>query len=226
MWSFAQQLPLENKFQAILKLELLRKSLNYEKIETTEYNVMCRKCHIPWTAGFFSVEVIPGCKRSRMQIQQLECKGELTKQQQSLVKYLKTRIGRTAKYTCQICSYKTRIQLDARVKLPEFRAPVVASKDEQMEIAYQKWLEETQKKRKRHGKSNAGLKLPPKPKNASSDVSKPATSSAAGNKKGSFKPTDFRLIQRMLANTMSAKSNNKPAPKTFQPIGHLRLSRN
>ena len=119
LWTFAQQLPSENKFQAVLKLQLMyvssgyiwlrlvpcvlmalilfrRKSLKHERIQKSEHEKMCRKCHIPWSAGYFSVEIIPGCKRNRRQIDQLQSKGELTKQQQSLLEYLKTRVGRTA----------------------------------------------------------------------------------------------------------------------------------
>nr|XP_040231976.2 uncharacterized protein LOC120955309 [Anopheles coluzzii] len=240
LWTFAQQLPSENKFQAVLKLQLMRKSLKHERIQKSEHEKMCRKCHISWSAGYFSVEIIPGCKRNRRQIDQLQSKGELTKQQQSLLEYLKTRVGRTAKYTCGICSYKTRVQLDSNVKLPECKAAITVSKDEQREKAYQQWLEETQRKRKRHGKSTAGLKIPSKltqkaPNTPSATSTLNATGSKQANpvsqpaaKKGStpFKPTDFRLIQKLLQSSMASKAKNMQPPKAKQANSSVRFGRN
>ncbi|XP_050078487.1 uncharacterized protein LOC126565356 [Anopheles maculipalpis] len=235
LWRFGQQLPVENKFHAILKLELLRKSLgDWETIDTDEHNKMCRKCHIPWTDGFFNVEVVPGCKRSRMQIEKLQCKDKLTKQQQSLVKYLKTRTGRVAKYTCQICSYKTRIPLDPKVKWPTPKASTsaVADSEEGAEFKeiYNQWLKEKQRKRKRDKIEKAGLKIPTKLNNQNNKSVKgvrttPANTPSSANNRHT--PADFKLIQQYLKNSLSGEANNKgkAKPKANQPVGKLRYSR-
>uniref|UniRef100_A0A182W7P9 Uncharacterized protein n=1 Tax=Anopheles minimus TaxID=112268 RepID=A0A182W7P9_9DIPT len=231
LWEFGQQLPVDNKFQAVLKLALLRKSLDHEAIDAREHYKMCRKCYIPWTAGYFTVEVIPKCKRSRKQVEQLQSRNNLTKQQQSLVKHLETRAGRVAKYTCQICSYKTRIPLDARVKLPERRTvPAQVSKAEELKASYDKWCQETQRKRKHHGKSNAGLKIPVKPFNNTYNAARAQDNTPPGqtNRSKDFKVKDFKLIQQLLASSVSpnADTNANQKPKGNQPVGRLRLSRN
>ncbi|XP_052899358.1 uncharacterized protein LOC128305790 [Anopheles moucheti] len=229
LWKFGQEFPLDNKFQAVLKTALLRQSLKDEKADVSDNNKMCRKCLIPWTAGYFSVEVVPKCSRSINQIEKLESKRNLTKQQQSLVKYLKTRVGRIAKYTCQICSYKTRVPLDAKVKWAERTEPAPVAKDSELKASYNKYVEETQRKRKHHGKSNAGLKIPPKSNNNTGNGIRPLQGHASSEPKRTskhFKPSDFKLIQQLLQSSVSTNTTNKPKnTKSNQPVGRLRLGR-
>ncbi|XP_053665856.1 uncharacterized protein LOC128714999 [Anopheles marshallii] len=227
LWKIGQQFPVDNKFQAVLKMAYLH-SLQHEEADVSDNNKMCRKCLIPWTDGYFSVAVVPKCNRSRKHIEKLESKRKLTKQQQSLVKYLKTRVGRIAKYTCQICSYKTRVPLDAKVKWAERIEPVPVSKDIEFKASYDKWVEETQRKKKRHGKSNAGLKIPPKSNNNTGNAirSQGNTPSGPRNTSTHFKPTDFKLIQQLLQSSVSSNADNKAKKsKTNQPVGRLRLGR-
>ncbi|XP_049279294.1 uncharacterized protein LOC125761821 [Anopheles funestus] len=214
---FVRQLPADNKFQAVLKIAYWR-ILQGEKIDANESNKMCRKCHMPWTAGYFTVEVIPKCNRSSKQIEKLESRKHLTKQQQSLVKHLKTRVGRVAKYTCQICSCKTRIPLDARVKLPK-SVPTPKTTPESTASDFMV------KKPKREENLNAGIKIPPKPEKKTKKGKTPAALKNTGKQ---FKPTDFKLIQQLLESAVSSKSNTmaNQKPKVNQPVGRLRLSRN
>uniref|UniRef100_A0A182MZB0 Uncharacterized protein n=1 Tax=Anopheles dirus TaxID=7168 RepID=A0A182MZB0_9DIPT len=242
---FGQQLPTDNKFQAIYKLALLRKSEIESKTDDTE---ICRKCKIPWADGFFSFELIPRCKRSQRQIQALQARGELTKRQQSLVNYLCTRVGRTAKYTCQLCSYKTRVQLDGKLNLSKLVAPEEPSKATKAREEYEEWLKQQQKKRKRHGKSTAGLKIPKMGTENSSNsntntntntnntnvttsgqakpAAKPTTNAPQSKFGKQFLPTDFRLIQQMLASNVAPNADAKPKQKPLgtQPV-RLRFGR-
>ncbi|XP_053676358.1 uncharacterized protein LOC128726569 [Anopheles nili] len=208
LWDFGQKLPCENKFQAVLKAGLLNKSLKKYGVDIMKHNAMCKKCHISWMYGYFSVKVIPGCKRVKKQIEKMENQADLTKQQLSLVKYLKTRVGRVAKYTCHICSYITRVPLDARVKWPTRASHVEALSTSTPQQSSNEWLEETQKKRNRHRKTTAGLKLPPKTQQASSISKMPEKKPAK-----KFSANDFRRIQQLLASSVSSNPTVKPNQK-------------
>ncbi|ETN62155.1 hypothetical protein AND_006163 [Anopheles darlingi] len=114
---FARKFPCENKFQAVLKSALFTHSLNREALPVQQYRTRCRKCNVPWEDGFFTVTLLPPSKQCLKQIEKYESMTEPTRPQQSLLKYLKSRTRRIAKYTCSICSFKTRVRLDQKMVL-------------------------------------------------------------------------------------------------------------
>ncbi|XP_058061612.1 uncharacterized protein LOC131211940 [Anopheles bellator] len=202
---FAQQFKCENKFQAVLKSALLKQSLKDEDLVPQQYREMCRKCAVPWKEGYFSVVLLPASSQSLKQVARYEAMSELTKQQKSLLKYLKSRTRRIAKFTCSICSYKTRVRLDQRTAIQKpAAAPVAHGTSCDTEPNEEGVKEDTKKKRKRRGKSDAGsgmhqnnsAKSQPRPTAASKSSQLTLQRKAAVKQ---FTPKDFREIQKMLA---------------------------
>ncbi|XP_052864158.1 uncharacterized protein LOC128270780 [Anopheles cruzii] len=202
---FAQKFKCENKFQAVLKSALLKHSLKDDDLVPQQYREMCRKCGVPWQEGLFSVVLLPASTQSLKQVERYEAMSDLTKQQKSLLKYLKSRTRRIAKFTCSICSYKTRVRLDQkRVIQKPAVAPVPHSTSCDTTPNEEGMKEDTRKKRKRRAKSHAESGMP---QNNGAKSQQPATAASKSpqltlHRKAAvkqFTPKDFREIQKMLA---------------------------
>uniref|UniRef100_A0AAG5DTZ6 Uncharacterized protein n=1 Tax=Anopheles atroparvus TaxID=41427 RepID=A0AAG5DTZ6_ANOAO len=203
LWTFAMHLPNENKFQAVLKLALFKKASKHD-LDPDDYSAMCKKCATPWQDGFFSVVFMPAKKQYRKQIEKYERMGTLTKQQKSLLKYLKARTRRVAKYTCDICSYKTLVQLDKGkgMKQPVTDIVFLAGAKTSLPVpsGHNAALQMVPPKQT-FGSSN-GLMKTTNSNNTQLPASKKKNSLLRKNQK--FEPKDFRAIQKMLAEKMSS----------------------
>ncbi|XP_050096286.1 uncharacterized protein LOC126578088 [Anopheles aquasalis] len=215
---FARKFPCENKFQAVLKSALFTHSLKREALPVQQYRTRCRKCNVPWEDGFFTVTLLPPSKQCLRQIEKYESMTEPTKQQLSLLKYFKSRTRRIAKYTCSICSFKTRVRLDQKTVLQK------PQNDSAISMVTEEIEEQKRKKRKRHGKSNAGLTIPTSNSNSKGELSVtpgPLQSSAnkappqtlLNRKAKQFKPQDFREIQKLLAARLAGTADTKSSKK-------------
>ncbi|XP_035916290.1 uncharacterized protein LOC118513973 [Anopheles stephensi] len=222
LWELGHQLPADNKFQAVLKLALLKKSFDSAQLTSNQTNdqhrKMCRKCHISWSDGFFSVEVIPSCNRSRTQIEKLLSKGRPTKKRQSLIEHLKTRMGRVAKYTCLVCSYKTRIPLDWDAKWAAPPAVQTVPQEDTFKESYHRWQKEQWQKRKHGMNEKAGLKIPPQLSNKqlkkSGNWVGNATARTPASRNNHSTPANFKLVQYDLKCSLSGNANTKPKAKS------------
>ncbi|XP_035779418.1 uncharacterized protein LOC118459794 [Anopheles albimanus] len=217
---FARKFPCDNKFQAVLKSALFTHSLKREALPIQQYRTRCRKCNVPWEDGFFTVTLLPPSKQCLKQIEKYESMTEPSRPQLSLLKYLKSRTRRIAKYTCSICSFKTRVRLDQKMVLQKQQNDTANSTVPDVVEGE----ERKRKKRKRHGKNNAGLTIPTSNHSSKSEFSASPSSQLSAKKPPEtllnrkahakqFKPQDFREIQKLLAARLTGTADTKSSKK-------------
>lgn len=150
LWEFAQRLPSENKFQVILKSALSVAASNHANVDKTNNKWMCQKCKTLWMHGHFHVDEVAATNRYDRLIEKYQSKAFRSKKQQTYVDYLKSRQHVTLKYTCKLCSYKTRFTpkkpktTTTNIKNNEMCSPIVVS---------------SKKKKKRKRDPTAGLNV-------------------------------------------------------------------
>ncbi|XP_065085124.1 uncharacterized protein LOC135707258 [Ochlerotatus camptorhynchus] len=149
LWEFAQKIPSDNQFQVVLKSALLQTASAGADVGKTNDKWMCRKCKTLWMHGYFHVDEIKSTNRYDKLLEKYRNKAVRTKKQQSHFDYLMSRKRVTAKYTCKLCSYKTRIT--TANKNPTISE---SKKEEAVPSAV------NSKKKKRNRDVNAGLNIP------------------------------------------------------------------
>ncbi|XP_053696525.1 uncharacterized protein LOC128743868 [Sabethes cyaneus] len=111
LWEFAQKLPSENKFQIVLKSALsLTASANADLGESNQ-KWMCRKCKTLWMHGYFQVTEVDATDKFDRTLEKYEDALDWSRKQRLFRKYMQSRKKTTAKYTCNLCSYKTRVNV-------------------------------------------------------------------------------------------------------------------
>ncbi|XP_055549064.1 uncharacterized protein LOC129732302 [Wyeomyia smithii] len=108
LWEFAQKLPSENKFQIVLKSALSIKACAKVDVKENNDKWMCRKCKTLWMHGYFQVTEINATNKFDKTLEKYQQSLDLSRKQRVFQKYMQSRRKTTAKFTCQVCSYKTR----------------------------------------------------------------------------------------------------------------------
>ncbi|XP_058446803.1 uncharacterized protein LOC131427539 [Malaya genurostris] len=111
LWEFAQKLPSENRFQIVLKSALSTIAAKRSDLGKTNDKWMCRKCKTLWMHGYFHVDEIQRTNKFDKLVPKYEIKSSLSRKQQTYLKYMQSRKNASIKYTCHICSYKTRVAI-------------------------------------------------------------------------------------------------------------------
>ncbi|XP_058819367.1 uncharacterized protein LOC131682138 [Topomyia yanbarensis] len=107
LWEFAQNLPSDNGFQIVLKTALATAAAQ-ANLGKTNNKWMCRKCKTLWMHGYFHVDEIKATDKFDKVLSTYEVKTSLSKKQKTYMEYMQSRRNTTVKYTCHLCSYKTR----------------------------------------------------------------------------------------------------------------------
>lgn len=155
LWEFAQKLPSENPFQVILKSALSVSASNAADVGKTNNKWMCRKCKTLWMHGYFHVDEVASTNRYDKLIEKCQNKTVRSKKQQAYVDYLTSRKRVTVKYTCKLCSYKTRVVTDKGNP-----KPVLTASSLKKEQAGPPSVVANSKKKKRKRDPTAGLSIP------------------------------------------------------------------
>ncbi|XP_058121582.1 uncharacterized protein LOC131293195 [Anopheles ziemanni] len=204
-------LPSANKFQAVLKLGLRTAALRHSDDPLTADRTTCRKCFTPFSDGHFSVDILPPQRKNWKQIAKYNLsrkhrkQQKKQKQQMSLVQYLTKRTSLVAKYTCLVCSFKTKVA-QKKVKQPQ---PTIA-----VPLATEK---KKGKKRSKtdHMSVNGNENIPANnmENGETSENGKPQAPNSLHLTRPPkrFEPKDFRTIQQMLTDKMSSKEIQRGA---------------
>ncbi|XP_055643494.1 uncharacterized protein LOC129779809 [Toxorhynchites rutilus septentrionalis] len=204
LWEFAQKLPSDNHFQLVLKSALSVRACGATDLDKTNNKWMCRKCKTLWMHGQFQVEEIPATEKLSGLVEKLENKPCCNKKQQNFKNYLESRKRTVVKYTCKLCSYKTRIALKAESNA---RPLVGQSKKEVPTVVAAS--SGNKKKRKHKRDPTAGLTIP--------------TAVADSRAAGKFKqPTAFNNKQSSQLHALAARLKQK-SNGAMQTIDRLKL---
>lgn len=111
LWEFAQNLPGDNQFQIVLKSVLSLTASAKADIDEKNNKWMCRKCKTLWMHGYFDLTEVEPTDKFDKTLEKYEDTLDQTRKQRKFQKYMQTRKKTTAKFTCHVCSYKTRVNI-------------------------------------------------------------------------------------------------------------------
>uniref|UniRef100_A0A1Q3FVZ6 Uncharacterized protein n=1 Tax=Culex tarsalis TaxID=7177 RepID=A0A1Q3FVZ6_CULTA len=172
---------------------------------------MCRKCKTLWMHGCFRVDEVAGTARYDALLERHGDVDRRSRKQQKHYEYMQSRKRTTAKYTCTICSYKTRIP----VKGGEINTkPSVQTKPTKATPSVDVVTPTSKKNRKRKKDPTAGLTIAPPPTKKKGNQSQ----AIDGNK-----PSMFSSKQPSQLQALAAALKKKKTAETSEPVDRLKL---
>ncbi|XP_039430329.1 uncharacterized protein LOC120413524 [Culex pipiens pallens] len=204
LWEFAQAFPSENRFQLLLKSALSMTASVRAEVGKTNEKWMCRKCKTLWMHGCFKVDEVAGTARYDALLEKHSDVEQRSREQRKHYEYMQSRKATTAKFTCTICSYKTRIPVKGGDAIPKPTVePIKATPPPVTPTSASK------KSRKRKKDPTAGLTIaaPKKKGNMSQAI-------------GTGKPATFSSKQPSQLQALAAALKKK---KAGEPVDRLKL---
>ncbi|XP_038107297.1 uncharacterized protein LOC119766570 [Culex quinquefasciatus] len=207
LWEFAQAFPSENRFQLLLK-SALSMTASAEVGKTNE-KWMCRKCKTLWMHGCFQVDEVAGTARYDALLEKHSDVERRSREQRKHYEYMQSRKATTAKFTCTICSYKTRIPVKGGETISK---PLVEPIKATPTAITPNIGNSSKKNRKRKKDPTAGLTIvaPKKKGNISQAI-------------GTGKPATFSSKQPSQLQALAAALKKKKAGETEGPVDRLKL---
>nr|XP_029711991.1 uncharacterized protein LOC115256929 [Aedes albopictus] len=203
LWEFAQKLPSDNPFQIVLKSALSVAASSEADLGKTNNKWMCRKCKTLWMHGYFQVDEVASTNRYDKLIEKYQNKPSRTRKQQAYLDYLLGRKHVIAKYTCKLCSYKTRFITDKRNA-----KPVQKSLTLNKEHASPSTAVTNSKRKKRQRDPTAGLSIPLTTKGNHKNVLTKKTAKQASF--SSKEPSKLNALANMLKKKSEGMSSAEP----------------
>uniref|UniRef100_A0A8D8F080 (northern house mosquito) hypothetical protein n=1 Tax=Culex pipiens TaxID=7175 RepID=A0A8D8F080_CULPI len=207
LWEFAQAFPSENRFQLLLK-SALSMTASAEVGKTNE-KWMCRKCKTLWMHGCFQVDEVAGTARYDALLEKFSDVERRSREQRKHYEYMQSRKATTAKFTCTICSYKTRIPVKGGETISK---PLVEPIKATPTAITPNIGNSSKKNRKRKKDPTAGLTIaaPKKKGNISQAI-------------GTGKSATFSSKQPSQLQALAAALKKKKAGETEGPTDRLKL---
>lgn len=185
---------------------------------------MCRKCKTLWMHGYFQVDEVASTNRYDKLIEKYQNKPSRTRKQQSYLDYLLGRkhviavgiffffwvpsdskpvLQPLQKYTCKLCSYKTRFITDKRNAKPVQKSLTLNKEHSSPSTAVT-----NSKRKKRKRDPTAGLSIPLTTKGNHKNV--PTKKTAKQTSFSSKEPSKLNALANMLKKKSEGMSSAEP----------------
>ncbi|EAT37919.1 AAEL010150-PA [Aedes aegypti] len=153
---------------------------------------MCRKCKTLWMHGYFHVDEVASTNRYDKLIEKCQNKSSRTRKQQAYLDYLTSRKRVTVKYTCKLCSYKTRVITDRGGTTSKSVSAALTSRKE---LTAPPVNVTSNKRKKRKRDPTAGLNISVAVKSGPQNVPKKSTKPSSFSSK---EPSKLNALANML----------------------------